>query len=132
MANCYTRNDSTSTKIVLYIKDYYSFNFQIIPKAKVEYLGLETEKTTTMGKNRYDVTDSARRVSCHTSPSFSPSIYVPRAVLRICVTCSFRCILLLLLFTSTAHLYNKMKDRTTYCIDGAEIFKLGEIHGRSC
>jgi len=33
-------------------KDYYSFNFQIIPKAKVEYLGLETEKTATMGKSR--------------------------------------------------------------------------------
>ena len=24
----------------------------------MEYLGLETEKTATMGKNRYDVTDS--------------------------------------------------------------------------
>jgi len=45
MANCYTQNDSTPTKIVLYIKDYYSFNFRIIPEAKVEYLGLETEKT---------------------------------------------------------------------------------------
>jgi len=26
-------------------------------EAKVEYLGLETEKTATMGKNCYDVTD---------------------------------------------------------------------------
>ena len=58
MANCYTRNDSTPTKNVLYIKDYYSFNFRMIPEAKVEYLGLGTEKTATMCKNRYDVTDS--------------------------------------------------------------------------
>jgi len=41
-----------------YIEWYHSSNFRIIPEAKVEYLGLETEKTATMGKNRYDVTDS--------------------------------------------------------------------------
>jgi len=43
---------------MVYKKDYYSFNFQIIPEAKVEYLGLEIEKTATMGKNHYNVTDS--------------------------------------------------------------------------
>jgi len=40
-----------------YIKWYYSSN--LIPEEKVEYLGMETEKTATMGKNRYDVTDSS-------------------------------------------------------------------------
>ena len=37
---------------------YYSLNFQIIPEAKVWYFCLETEKTATLGKNRYTVIDS--------------------------------------------------------------------------
>jgi len=37
---------------------YYSLNFQIILEAKVWYFCLETEKTATLGKNRYTVIDS--------------------------------------------------------------------------
>jgi len=40
-----------SYKLYGYIKRYYSSNVRIIPEAKQCYFCLETEKTTTMGKN---------------------------------------------------------------------------------
>jgi hypothetical protein len=40
------------------MKRYHSSNFRIIPEGKGRYFGLETEKTATLGKNRYVVTDS--------------------------------------------------------------------------
>jgi len=42
------------------MKRYYSSNFRIIPEEEVRYFGLKTEKTPSMGKNRYVViqTDS--------------------------------------------------------------------------
>jgi len=43
------------------MKRYYSLNFRIIPEANVWHFCLETEKTATLGKNRYTVTDSMSR-----------------------------------------------------------------------
>jgi len=43
------------------MKRYYSLNFRIIPEAKVWYFCLDTEKTATLGKNRYTVTDSKNK-----------------------------------------------------------------------
>ena len=56
MTNCQARNDSIATKIAQYLNKYYSFNFRTIPKAEVGYFGQETEKTATLGKDRYTVT----------------------------------------------------------------------------
>ena len=42
------------------MKRYHSSNFRVIPEGKCWYFGLETEKTATLGKNRYVVTDSNR------------------------------------------------------------------------
>ena len=62
MTNCQARNDSIATKIAQYLNKYYSFNFRTIPKAEVGYFGQETEKTATLGKDRYTVTYSTPRV----------------------------------------------------------------------